>query len=101
MRERGGEITMNKLLNLINDLNKSVKTNEKIKLSEAINLNDYSIYDLFLLLEIFKGNFVESKDIDGVVIQFDFVPLDSKFKVKNLKGKTIFIYDYLVVASEY
>ena len=101
MRERGGEITMNKLLNLINDLNKSVKTNEKIKLSEAINLNDYSIYDLFLLLEIFKGNFVESKDIDGVVIQFDFVPLDSKFKVKNLKGKTIFIYDYLVVATEY
>ena len=101
MRERGGEITMNKLLNLINDLNKSVETNEKIKLSEAINLNDYSIYDLFLLLEIFKGNFVESKDIDGVVIQFDFVPLDSKFKVKNLKGKTIFIYDYLVVASEY
>jgi len=101
MCERGGDITMNKLLNLINDLNKSVETNEKIKLSEAINLNDYSIYDLFLLLEIFKGNFVESKDIDGVVIQFDFVPLDSKFKVKNLKGKRIFIYDYLVVASEY
>jgi len=86
-------------LELIKFLNEKVKTNNKpFKLSTALRNTSFTNYDLLMMIEYLKGNFVESKDISGYEEpQFYFVPLDIPFKIKNVGRGYVKVLDYMVI----